>query len=245
MKKFNPNDPLRPRNIQRRQRRNARKEHKQLIQKKQEAQQQSQQTATDKQPQQKVFHAKTVKEVKERIRRIKQKITLPFEIKALSEGKVSDVIILNRDGKQRELLPDKPGCHKILCHAEVAKVITSNMCVFSKITQHERFCDGNRQWIDGSWSIAPCHPAMLNGTTVQHLRRRPFWFLRRYWYEISFDGRVQPGSLFYDYDISPIVRRQRMFLTHEYIQIRNSQARNDYFRFWRYRDSIKAQDNKG
>lgn len=242
MKKFNPNDPLRPRNIQRRQRRKAREEHKRIMQKKEQAEQQP--PADKPQPQQKVFHAKTVREVRERIKRIKQKITLPFEIKALREGEVSQVLILNRDGKVRELLPDKPGCHKILCHAKVAKVIKSSMCVLSKITQHERYVDGNRQWIDGSWSIAPCHPAMLNGTTVQHVSRRPFWFLRRYWYEISFDGRVQPGSLFYDYDISPLKRRQLMFLTHEFIQIRNSTERNDYFRFWRYRASIKADDKK-
>lgn len=199
----------------------------------------------------KVFHADHVRDVKNYINRLKQKITLPFQVKTLRRGKVSTVLIINRDGRERELLPDRPGDHRVLCHRSVARTITSSMCVFSKITQSERIVkstvplpDGtqkeveHREFIDGSWTIAPCAPAMLNGTTVQHVRRRPFFFLRRYWYEISFDGRVQPGGLFYDYGISPLTRRQRLYITHEYIPVRHFDAENDYFRFWRYKSSI-------
>ena len=254
-KKYNPNSPLRPRNINKRLQREKRQQHKRLLNEKETAKASgsvSSGSAADSPSgsvnsgsaadPKKVFHADTVREVKERIARMKQRITLPFTIQPLREGKVTSVLVINRDGKERELLPDRPGRHVILCHSSMAKVIVTNMCVFAKITQHERIDkdNGQRQWIDGSWSIAPCHPAMLNGTTVQHLRRRPFWFLRRYWYEISFDGRVQPGSLFYDYDIDPATRRQRLYVTHEYVPIRNSDSRNDYFRFWRYRSAITS-----
>jgi hypothetical protein len=186
----------------------------------------------------KVFHADHVRDVKNYISRLKQRITLPFEIKTLRKGQISKVLIINREGKERELLPNRPGVYKILCHGSVAKVMTSQMCIISKITQHERVTEGVRTWIDGSWSIAPCAPAMLNGTTVQHVRRRPFFFLRRYWYEISFDGRVQPASLFYDYDINPLTTRQTLFITHEFVKVRHSDAENDYFRFWRYKHNI-------
>ena len=237
MEKFQPNSQERPRNRKKRANREAKKAHKKIMQKKHEVENQQHPLQGD--GGQKVFHAENVRKVKNYIRRLKQKITLPFEIQTLRKGDVSTVLIINREGKQRELMPDKRGCHKILCHAKVAKVITSNMCILSKITQHERITDEGRQWIDGSWSIAPCSPAMLTGTTVQHVRRRPFWFLRRYWYEISFDGRVQPASLFYDYDINPITLKHRFFITHEFIKVKNKDAENDYFRFWRYKKNIK------
>lgn len=240
MKKIDHNSPSRPRNMRKREAREARNAHKRIMQKKREAKDKAGQddtasTANTK----KVFHADNVRNVKEYISRLKQRITLPFEIQALRKGEVSKVVIINHEGRSRELLPDIPGRYKILCHANVAKVITSQMCIISKITQHERIDNGQRIWIDGSWSIAPCSPAMLNGTTVQHVRRRPFWFLRRFAYEISFDGRVQPASLFYDYDINPLKRRQVMYITHEFVKIRNKDITNDYFRFWRDKKNIK------
>ena len=226
---------MRPRNQQKRQNKEAKAARRRLIEKKKEAEEQDKQQP---QPTKKVFHADHVRDVKNYINRLKKKITLPFEIEALRKGSVSSVVIINKDGRQRELLPDKPGQHKILCHSSVAKVITSKMCVIAKITQHERITDEGRKWIDGSWSIAPCSPAMLVGTTVQHVRRRPLWFLRRYWYEISFDGRVQPAGMFYDYDISPLTCRRKMYVTHEFIKVRNKDAENDYFRFWRDKKNI-------
>jgi len=267
-KKLSPDSPNRPRNVIKRQRRAAHEAHKRIMQQKKEtetvAAQQSAGSSVGsgsaaakkvehvaEPQQQKVFHADHVRDVKNYISRLKQKITLPFQVQTLRRGKISTVLIINRDGRERELLPDRPGDHRVLCHRSVARTITSSMCVFSKITQSERIIkpgdtlpDGTvseverREFIDGSWTIAPCAPAMLNGTTVQHVRRRPFFFLRRYWYEISFDGRVQPGGLFYDYGISPLTRRQRLYITHEYIPVRHSDAENDYFRFWRYKSSI-------
>lgn len=260
MKKLSPDSPNRPRNVIKRQRRAAREAHKRILQQKKETETAAAKKKDSAPPSPsgrageglpKVFHAENVQKVKNYISRLKQKITLPFQVHTLRRGKISTVLIINRDGRERELLPDRPGDHRVLCHRSVARTITSSMCVFSKITQSERIIkpgdtlpDGTvseverREFIDGSWTIAPCAPAMLNGTTVQHVRRRPFFFLRRYWYEISFDGRVQPGGLFYDYGISPLTRRQRLYITHEYIPVRHSDAENDYFRFWRYKSSI-------
>lgn len=244
--KINHNSPRRPRNIRKRSNREAKESHKRIMQQKKDAEQSSASSgnvATENTPK-KVFHADHVRDVKKYINRLKQKIELPFKIEALRKGKISTVIILNKDGKERELLPDKPGVHKILCHGSVARAITSNMCVITKITKNEQEVegkDGNEEylWIDGSWSIAPCSPAMLTGTTVQHLRKRPFWFLRRYWYEISFDGRVQPGSLFYDYRIDPLTRRLKMYVTHEFVKVRyKDNTENDYFRFWLHKHNI-------
>ena len=254
-KKISHNDPMRPRNIIKRERRQQKEQHRKLMLQKRDAEKKDKATtkvtyaATPSQHQKavpsaaeqsqteqpkKVFHAEHVKEVKSYLQRLNKRIHLPFTVNTLRKGKVSQVLVINNDGKQRELLPDTPPCHKILCHGSVAHVIKSGMCVFAKITQHERIDpQTGRQWIDGSWTIAPCSPAMLNGTTVQHVRRRPWFLFRRYWYEISFDGRVQPASLFYDYDIDPTTQRQRLYITHEFIKVRNSNVENSYFRFWK------------
>ena len=242
-KKFRPDDPLRPRNIKRRTNRQARQQHKRLMAQKREAEENA---VPDGSPsgndahidKKKVFHADVAREVRQRIARMKEKITLPFRIESLRRGQISKVLIINIDGKQRELLPDKPGCHKILCHASLAKVITSGVCVFTKITEHEQIEGESRKWIDGSWIISPCTPAMLRGTTVQHVQRRPFRFLRRYWYEISFDGRVQPAGMFYDYDIDPLKRKQVFYVTREYVKVKNTQHENNFLRFWRFKKSI-------
>lgn len=238
-KKFSPDDPNRPRNVIKRQRREQREQHKRLMRQKEEAKNNPDTEPAPKEKQ-KIFHADHVKDVKDYIKRLNKKIKLPFTVDTLRKGKVSDVLVINIDGRVRELFPDIPPKHKILCHGKVARVITSGMCVFAKITQHERIdAETGREWIDGSWTIAPCSPAMLNGTTVQHVRRRKWFFLHRYWYEISFDGRVQPASLFYDYDIDPTTTKQRFYVTHEYIKVRNSNVENDYFRFWKNKTNSK------
>lgn len=241
-KKLSPNDPLRPRNIRKREKREARKTHKQIMAKKKEAEE----AAKDGQPQQaidknKVFHADVVRQAKERIARMKEKIPLPLFIQSLRRGKVSKVLVINRDGKRRELLPDRPDRHVILCHGRVAKVIRSSVCVFNKVTEHEEIDEekDTRRWIDGSWTLAPCTPAMLRGTTVQHVSRRRWWFLHRYWYQISFDGRVQPAGMFFDYDIDPACRSQEFFVTHEYVKVEKYQDReNDFLRFWLRKENI-------
>ena len=238
--KLNPNDPLRPRNIRKRERRQSRQQHKQIMASKREAEKNGvPQEATD---QKKVFHKSVVDAAKQRIARMKEKITLPFQIESLRRGQISKCLVINRDGRKRELLADIPDRHVILCHGRVAKVITSNVCVFTKITEHEEISESTqkRRWIDGSWVLNPCSPAMLRGTTVQHVRRRPWWFLRRYWYEISFDGRVQPAGMFYDYDIDPLRKRQSFFITHEYVKLRKTDEENDFLRFWLRKENITA-----
>jgi hypothetical protein len=98
-----------------------------------------------------------------------------------------------------------------------------------RITKNE---DSQGNIIDGSWAIVPAEYRMMRATTIQHMRRRPFFFLRRYWYEIDFDGRVQPAHMFFDYGLNPAERSQRFYVTHEYVPVRNQDAQNDYFRFW-------------
>ncbi len=239
--KLNPNDPLRPRNIRKRERRQARQQHKKVMAAKREAENNDapQQDVTDKL---KVFHKSVVDAAKQRIARMKEKIALPFRIESLRRGQISRCLVINRDGCKRELLADIPDRHVILCHGRVAKVITSHMCVFTKITEHEEVNEESQQrhWIDGSWALNPCSPAMLRGTTVQHVRRRPWWFLRRYWYEISFDGRVQPAGMFYDYDIDPLRKRQAFYITHEFVKLRNKDGENDFLRFWLRKENITA-----
>ncbi len=240
MKKFKQDDPLRPRNVIKRNKRKARQQHKKIMAQKKEAEEKGA-SGDSKSVKQKIFHADVAKQVRQRIERMKEKIELPFRIKSIQRGQITRVLVINYDGKKRELLPDKPDCHKILCHGSLAKVITSGVCVFSKVTQHEQIdeIDGSRTWIDGSWTIAPCTPAMLRGTTVQHVKRRPLWFLHRYWYEISFDGRVQPAGMFFDYDIDPLRKKQVFYVTREYVKVRNTDHENNFLRFWRFKKNAK------
>ena len=144
----------------------------------------------------------------------------------------STCLVLNRDGKEREMLPDRKPVHKILVHRSVAKVMISKVCMLLRVTANE---DKEGKYIDGSWVISPADYRMLNVTTIQHVRLRPWFFLRRYWYEIDFDGRVQPASLFYDYRLNVVSRRQRLWLTREYVPVAKEDAYNDYFRLWRDR----------
>lgn len=239
-KKLNQNDPLRPRNIRKREHREARKTHKQIMAKKKEAMEKGVENKSEAVDKNKVFHAGVVQEAKERIARMKEKFPLPTFIKSLRRGKISKVLVINRDGKRRELLPDLPDRHVILCHSRVAKVITSSVCVFNKVTEHEEINEEKqeRRWIDGSWTLAPCSPAMLRGTTVQHVTRRKWWFLRRYWYQITFDGRVQPAGMFFDYDIDPSRPKQAFYVTHEYVKVEKLDRENDFLRFWLKKENI-------
>lgn len=101
--------------------------------------------------------------------------------------------------------------------------------MFARITSN---VDDDNNIIDGSWAIVPAEYRMMQATTIQTLRRRPFWLFRRYHYEISFDGRVQPAHLLFDYGLNPEYRRQRLYITREYVPIRGTDKQNDYFRLW-------------
>ncbi len=156
-------------------------------------------------------------------------------------------LIINRDGHARDFMPDKPGRHVILCHRDIARHLVSEVCMLVRITSNT---DEDGHTIDGSWAITPAEYVMMRATTIQHLRLRPWFFLHRYWYEISFDGRVQPAHLFYDYGLNPLLKRKRMYVTHEYVPVRNQDATNDYFRFWKNKPSksksaeVKPQPKK-
>ena len=116
---------------------------------------------------------------------------------------LSTVCVINRPGKQRSLLPDKKGRYVMLCHRKMAKVFTADVCLLVKIQKstiekHEMAPGGEvitEHWQDGSWSIVPCRVDKSNYTTIQEVRLRPWFFLHRYWYEITFDGRVEPAMI--------------------------------------------------
>lgn len=181
----------------------------------------------------KVFHAGVDKAIREKIARMKQKFSLPESITSYVHSKVSDVLVINRDAQPRELLPDIPSRHVMLCHRSLARVIESGVGIFSKITTAP----------DGSWVLCPAAVSMLNQTTVQHVRRRSFWFLRRYSYEISFDGRVEPAMMFYDYGLDPSRTKQRFYVTNEMVPIRDTDKFNTFFRFWLKRSAINSENS--
>ena len=165
-----------------------------------------------------------VANLKERINTVLK----PFRMFLFRRSKTS-CLVINRDGRARDFLPDVPGDHRILIHTCVARSLVSGVCMLVRITKNE---DAQGHVIDGSWAIVPAEYCMMKATTIQHLRRRPFFFLRRYWYEISFDGRVQPAHMLFDYGLNPIAQKTRFHITHEYVPVRNQDATNDYFRFW-------------
>ena len=181
-------------------------------------------------------------EARERVKAINAKFKLPEKIETLRAPfcrwfdrlrnwrGYTTAILINRDGRQRDFLPDVPGDHRLLVHGSIARHLVSGVCMLVRITANE---DQNGNNIDGSWAIVPAQYAMMRATTIQHMRRRPFFFLRRYWYEISFDGRVQPAHLLFDYNLNPAATRTRLYVTHEYVPIRKRDEENDYFRFWR------------
>lgn len=159
-----------------------------------------------------------------------EKFTLPTSVNMCRANMLSDCVLINRDGKEHDFIPDGRGRHVLLVHKDVAKVLVSGVCMLVRITQSE---DGKGNTLDGSWAIVPAEYKMMNATTIQHVRKRKFWFLYRHHYEISFDGRVQPAHMLYDYGLNPLQKKTRFYITREYVPVRNVGKDNDYFRFWK------------
>lgn len=178
-----------------------------------------------------------MKYVKERLATKNKKHELPETINSVRKNMRTTCLIINKDGREREFLPDVPPVHKILVHRNIAKVMISDVCMLVRITRNRSLDE--KTWIDGSWAITPAEWRMVNATTIQKLRLRPFFFLRRYWYEISFDGRVQPAHLLYDYEINPTQRKTRLWITREYVPVAKTDKFNDYFRFWKNKPEKK------
>ena len=168
---------------------------------------------------------------KERIRAAKAKFDLPEKVETVRRNLLTTCLIINRDGRQRRFMPDVPPCHKILVHGNIAKVLVSKVCMLVRITSN--YTKDEDAWIDGSWAITPAEYRMMQATTIQHLRRRKWFLLRRYWYEISFDGRVQPAYLLLDYELEPAATKTRLWVTREYVLVAKEDKFNDYFRFWK------------
>lgn len=178
----------------------------------------------------KVFHKDIDAAVRKRINRMHEVFHLPASFTSRFVKSVSDVLVINHEGRKRELLPDIPPRHVMLCHRSMARVIESGLGMFAKISEDS----------DGCWALVPTSVDMLNRTTVQHLRRRPFWFLRRYAYELSFDGRVEPSMMLFDYGITPDKPQQRFTVTFERVPIRDQPGKfNQFFRFWLSKRNIK------
>ena len=178
------------------------------------------------------FFSSGIKAARERIAEAKKVIALPTFIATARRKLRTTALLINVDGHKRSFLPDYHGRHCLLVHGNIAHELVSSVCMFVRITANK---DNEGNFIDGSWAIVPAQYEMINATTIQHLRLRPFFFLRRYWYEISFDGRVQPAHLLYDYGVDPERRRQRLHVTREYLPVRNTDETNDYFRLWLHR----------
>lgn len=184
----------------------------------------------------KVVHKDTVEKIRQRIADKTAKFKLPFFVKTLRKGKITSCLLINKDGRQRRILPDKKGTHCLYVHGNIAAAMKSGVCMLVRITRSTKD-DGSA--IDGSWAIVPAEARMMSATTIQTVTKRRFWFFRRYHYEISFDGRVQPAHLLYDYGINPIKQKQRLYISHEYIKVKKTNKSNDYFRFWIVKPSKK------
>lgn len=177
----------------------------------------------------KVSGGKAMEYLKKRITEKNKIFHLPKFINTARESLLTTAVLFNRDGHQRAFLPDRKPRHCLLVHRNIARALVSGCCMFARITSN---VDDDNNIIDGSWAITPAEYRMMQATTIQTLRRRPFWFLRRYHYEISFDGRVQPAHLLFDYGLNPEARSQRLYVTREYVRIRGTDKRNSYFRLW-------------
>lgn len=169
---------------------------------------------------------------RERIKAAKAKFDRPEHIETVRRNLNTTCLVINRDGRQRQFMPDVPPCHKILVHRNIARVLVSKVCMLVRITANYT---KDNEWIDGSWAMTPAEYRMMQATTIQHLHRRPWFFLRRYWYEIDFDGHVQPAHLFYDYEIDPTSEKVRLHVTREYVPVAKTDKFNDYFRFWKHK----------
>lgn len=172
-----------------------------------------------------------MKAVKERLARKNATFDLPERIITERLPMRTSCLIINREGKERAFMPDKKPQYKILVHGSVVRHMVSKCCMLLRIARN-RTVETN-EYLDGSWAITPAEYRMMTTTTIQHVRRRPWFFLHRYWYEISFDGRVQPAHLLFDYELDPTAKRTRLWITREYVPIAKTDTFNDYFRFWR------------
>lgn len=185
---------------------------------------------------------KNFDKVQKVIDRMHAKANLPKILTMIRRKYLSTVCVINRPGKKRDLLRDRKGRYVMLCHRKMAKVFVNDVCLIVKIQQSystEEVKDEKGEtiltretWQDGSWSIVPCRVDKSNYTTIQEVRRRKWFFLHRYWYEITFDGRIEPAAMLYDYQLNPTVQKQHFYVTREYVKVRNQDAENDYFRFW-------------
>lgn len=169
--------------------------------------------------------------VKERVSKKNATHELPERIITKRLPLRTTCLIINKEGKERAFLPDKKPCYKILVHGSVVRDMVSKCCMLVRIARNRTI--ETDEYLDGSWAITPAEYRMMTQTTIQHVRRRPWFFLRRYWYEISFDGRVQPAHLLFDYELNPEASRTRLWITREYVPINKTDRFNDYFRFWR------------
>lgn len=172
-----------------------------------------------------------MKAVKERVAKKNAKHDLPERIITEPRPMRTTCLIINREGRERAFLPDVPPKFKILVHGCVARTLVSKVCMILRITKNRS--TETDEYIDGSYAITPAEYRMMSTTTIQKCRRRPWFFLHRYWYEISFDGRVQPAHLLYDYELDPEAKKTRLWITREYVPIAKTDRFNDYFRFWR------------
>ncbi len=185
------------------------------------------------------------------IDRMHAKAKLPDFLAMARRKFLSTVCVINQPGKKRSLLPDKKGRYVMLCHRKMAKVFSADVCLLVKIqksfvkTKRGKLPDGtdlvDENWQDGSWSIVPCRADKSNYTTIQEVRLRPWFFLHRYWYEITFDGRVEPAMMLHDYNLNPTLRKKHFYVTREYVKVRNEDAENDYFRFWLHKPTDYAK----
>lgn len=194
---------------------------------------QAQSEETEKPQPKKVFHKSAYDKVQKVIDHLHAKAHLPSYLTMARRKFLTSVCVINKDGHKNELLPDKKGRHVMLCHGRMAHIFCNDVCLIVKIQKSFSYdTDNAEQWHDGSWAIVPCAVAMSNGTTIQEVRRRPWFFLHRYWYEITFDGHVQPAMMLTDYNLNPMRTKQHFYVTREYVKVKNQDAENDYLRFW-------------
>lgn len=178
-----------------------------------------------------------VQAVKERLAKKNAHYELPERIITERRPLLTSCLIINREGEERAFLPDKKPQFKILVHGSVVRDMVSKCCMLLRVTSNRT--KNTDEYIDGSWAITPAEYRMMATTTIQHVKRRPWFFFRRYWYEISFDGRVQPAHLLFDYELDPTAKKTKLWITREYVPIAKTDRFNDYFRFRRFKPSKK------
>mgnify|MGYP003307315308 CR=1 FL=1 len=175
----------------------------------------------------KVFHPEAFAAMKQRIKEKNAKFDRPESVNMERRRGVFRVKLINVPGRTRELLPDTPGRYYMLIPRSMARIFVSGVCQFVRISKSS----------DGSWAIVPADVGWTATTEVAHVRRRSWWFLRRYPYLIDMSGRVQPASMLYDYNIDPTRPSQEFYVTREYVKVRHQDAYNDYLRIHKTKPS--------